>query len=76
MKVYELFETLDIKQVGGVWRIFDTVKKNFASPLVFNSAGEAETARDKMKATTSKSNTSNAKVSTKPESTPKPKNIC
>ena len=73
MKVYELFETLDIKQVGGVWRIYDTVKKDFASPVVFNSAGEAETARDKMKATASKSNTSNTKVSTKPESTPKPK---
>lgn len=51
MKIYQIVsETLDIKQVGDVWRVFDTVKQDFASPLVFQSAGEAEQARDKMRA--------------------------
>jgi len=69
MKVYELFETLDIKRVGEVWRIYDTVKKDFASDIVFQSSGEAETARDQMKKIAGKS--SSAKTTTTTSSSTK-----
>lgn len=53
MKVFEItsfYEALDVKQVGNVWRVVDTATGNFASPLVFNSAGDAEQARDNIRA--------------------------
>lgn len=49
-EVVEIQEALDIKRVGDVWRIIDTSTGDFASEIIFTSAGEAEQARDAMKA--------------------------
>lgn len=48
MKVSQIIlkEALDIKQIGDVWRIIDTETGDFASNIVYKSAGEAEAARD------------------------------
>ena len=53
MKIFEVVaikETLDIKKVGDVWRIIQTDTGEFASEIVYRSAGEAEVARDTMRA--------------------------
>jgi len=68
MKIFEVVkiaETLDIKQVGGVWRIIDTKTGDFVNKPVYDSPGEAESARDKMKLKLSAKN-DNTK-NTKPE---------
>jgi hypothetical protein len=49
-EVVEIQEALDIKRVGDVWRIIDTSTGDFASEIIFTSAGDAEQARDSMKA--------------------------
>jgi len=52
MKIFEVVkiaEALDIKQVGGVWRIIDTKTGDFVNNTVYDTPGEAESARDKMK---------------------------
>jgi len=64
MKVHEILESLDIKQVGDVWRIVDTTKGDFASSVVFNTAGEAEEARDKLQAKAPAKNTKSNKTDT------------
>lgn len=53
MKIFEVVaikETLDIKKVGDVWRIIQTDTGEFASEILFKSPGDAEVARDAMKA--------------------------
>ena len=51
MKVHHILsETLDVKQVNGMWRVFDTVKNAVVGDVGFATAGEAEAARDKLRA--------------------------
>ena len=51
MKVHHILsETLDVKQVNGMWRVFDTVKNAVVGDVGFATAGEAEAARDQLRA--------------------------
>tara|TARA_R110002124_G_scaffold85363_3_gene221469 strand:+ start:67 stop:921 length:855 start_codon:yes stop_codon:yes gene_type:complete len=51
MKVHHILsETLDVKQVDGMWRVFDTVKNQVVGDVGFASPGEAEDARDRLRA--------------------------
>ena len=51
MKVHHILsETLDVKQVDGMWRVFDTVKNQVVGDIGFASPGEAEAARDRLRA--------------------------
>jgi hypothetical protein len=51
MKVHHILsETLDVKQVDGMWRVFDTVKNAVVGDVGFATAGEAEAARDQLRA--------------------------
>ena len=51
MKVHHILsETLDVKQVDGMWRVFDTVKNQVVGDVGFSSPGEAEAARDRLRA--------------------------
>ena len=65
MKVHHILsETLDVKQVDGMWRVFDTVKNQVVGDVGFASPGEAEAARDRLRA-------SNAgRAATPPAATP------
>jgi hypothetical protein len=50
MKVYHILsETLDVKQVNGMWRVFDTVKNQVVGDVGYASPGEAEAARDQLR---------------------------
>ena len=49
MKVHHILsETLDLKQIDGLWRIWDTVKKS-AVGIGFETQGAAEEARDRLR---------------------------
>ena len=50
MKVHHILsETLDVKQVNGMWRVFDTVKNQVVGDVGYASPGEAEAARDQLR---------------------------
>jgi hypothetical protein len=51
MKVHHILsETLDVKQIDGMWRVFDTVKNAVVGDIGFATAGEAEAERDRVRA--------------------------
>ena len=55
MKVHHILsETLDVKQIDGMWRVFDTVKNSVVGDIGFSSPGEAEAERDKIRSNRAK----------------------
>ena len=55
MKVHHILsETLDVKQIDGMWRVFDTVKNSVLGDIGFSSPGEAEAERDKIRSNRAK----------------------
>ena len=55
MKVHHILsETLDVKQINGMWRVFDTVKNSVVGDIGFSSPGEAEAERDKLRSNRAK----------------------